>query len=111
IGGECEQRNIEVVNEICGILEDLYPSGQNPALGRSFYRDLISFVSDRPGHDRRYAINCDKAKAELGWRQEHTFGGALRHTVKWYLEHREWVERIRSGEYMQWIEKNYGARG
>jgi dTDP-glucose 4,6-dehydratase len=110
IGGECERQNIEVVNGICEILEELYPVNDNRALNKSSYKELITFVSDRPGHDRRYAINCDKLKNELGWRQAHDFDDALRQTVQWYLGNMEWVEQIRSGEYMKWIEKNYGSR-
>jgi dTDP-glucose 4,6-dehydratase len=67
-------------------------------------------VADRPGHDRRYAINCDKIKKELGWHQKYTFEEGLRNTISWYLKNREWVERVRSGEYSTWIEKNYTAR-
>lgn len=110
IGGECEKQNIEVVTVICEILEELCPVKDNRALAKSSYKELITFVSDRPGHDRRYAINCDKLKNGLGWRQAFTFDVALRQTVKWYLENREWVGQIRSGEYMKWIEKNYGSR-
>ena len=115
IGGECEKKNIEVVNEICNVLEELYPSSGNPAFRiphSAFrnYRDLITFVGDRPGHDRRYAINCDKLKAELGWTQRHGFEDGLRETIAWYLRNTEWVNSIRSGEYTKWIEKNYTSR-
>ncbi len=115
IGGECERRNIEVVNRICELLEELSPVGANQAIIKTssairHYKELIAFVSDRPGHDRRYAINCDKVKSELGWRRAYTFDDALRQTVKWYIENLKWVEQIRSGEYLKWIEKNYGSR-
>ena len=115
IGGECEKRNIEVVDEICRLLEERSPARDNPALRKCSpavrdYRDLIAFVGDRPGHDRRYAINCGKIKAELGWKQSYRFDDALRHTIRWYLGNREWVDGIRSGEYTKWIGKNYGAR-
>ncbi|MEW6068849.1 MAG: dTDP-glucose 4,6-dehydratase [Nitrospirota bacterium] len=124
VGGECEKQNIEVVNSICGILEELYPVKNNPVLNSSsssnslngsdgskkHYKDLIKFVKDRPGHDRRYAINCDKIKKELGWKQRHDFKTAINHTVNWYMENREWVESIRSGDYMKWIERNYTFR-
>jgi dTDP-glucose 4,6-dehydratase len=115
IGGECEKRNIEVVNAICDVLEELYPSAANTALRNPKsairkYKDLITFVNDRPGHDRRYAINCDKIKNTLGWKQNHNFETGLRETVEWYLKNTEWVAGIRSGEYARWIEKNYGGR-
>ncbi len=115
IGGECEKQNIEIVQSICDMLEELYPIKDNSALRTSHsalnhYRDLITFVADRPGHDRRYAINCDKIKNELGWRQCHRFEDGLRQTIKWYLSNTDWVKSVRSGEYLKWIEKNYMSR-
>jgi len=115
IGGECEKQNIEVVQMICDILEGLSTSKNNPALrnlhsGIRNYRDLITFVADRPGHDRRYAINCDKIKNELGWERKHDFRSGLRDTVSWYLKNAEWVNTIRSGAYQKWIDKNYTQR-
>jgi dTDP-glucose 4,6-dehydratase len=115
VGGECEKQNIDVVKKICEMLEDLHPIKNNPHFrklspGISRYSDLIVFVADRPGHDRRYAINCDKIKKELGWHQKYTFEEGLRNTISWYLKNREWVERVRSGEYSTWIEKNYTTR-
>jgi dTDP-glucose 4,6-dehydratase len=110
VGGECEKRNREIVNRICEVLEEVRPSRDNPALQGRSYKDLITFVADRPGHDRRYAINCDKIKRDLGWRQGHTFEEGLRTTIAWYLEHADWVRDIRSGEYAKWIEKNYALR-
>ena len=113
VGGECEKQNIEVVQAICDVLEELAPAKDNPALrakGTPRYRDLITFVPDRPGHDRRYAINCDKIKRELGWRQGHDFVNGLRSTIAWYLQNSAWIEGIRSGEYQKWIERNYSAR-
>ena len=110
IGGECEKQNREIVERICGILEEARPSNKNPALKGRRYQDLITYIADRPGHDRRYAINCDKIKQELGWKQEHTFEQGLRKTVSWYLDHAEWIQNIRSGEYARWIEKNYSSR-
>lgn len=115
VGGECEKRNIEVVKDICAILEELCPAKENPNLKKTpssagGYGGLIAFVSDRPGHDRRYAINCDKIAGELGWSRKYGYSDALRNTVKWYLENTAWVENIRSGEYRKWMEKNYGAR-
>jgi dTDP-glucose 4,6-dehydratase len=111
IGGECEKQNIEIVTTICDILEELFPRADNPhARSLSRYRDLITFVSDRPGHDRRYAINCDKIKRELGWKQRYNFEDGLRLTIDWFLGNAEWVNSIRSGEYLKWINKNYTSR-
>jgi dTDP-glucose 4,6-dehydratase len=115
IGGECEKKNIEVVKTICEVLEEAYPLENNKEIQNSklkiqHYHDLISYVADRPGHDRRYAINCDKIKNELGWKQRHDFGSGLRDTINWYLGNSNWVNSIRSGEYQKWIEKNYTAR-
>jgi dTDP-glucose 4,6-dehydratase len=110
IGGECEKQNREIVDGICEVLEGVRPSKDNPALRNKSYRDLITFVKDRPGHDRRYAINCDKIKQELGWEQKYTFEKGLRNTIDWYLHNTEWVRNIRSGEYVKWIEKNYAMR-
>ncbi len=115
IGGECEQQNLDVVNGICEILEELYPAKDNRELKKSApavrrYSELVKFVGDRPGHDRRYAVNCDKIKNELGWSRACSYEAALKHTVQWYLQNMEWAESIRSGEYLKWIGKNYGAR-
>ena len=108
IGGECEKQNIEVVQNICAVLERLAPLKNDRTIKR--YSDLITFVGDRPGHDRRYAINCDKIKKELGWTQRHDFERGLEDTIAWYLRNTEWVNRIRSGEYATWIDKNYATR-
>jgi dTDP-glucose 4,6-dehydratase len=115
IGGECEKMNIEVVKAICDVLEELYPVSVNPMLreprsASHNYQDLITFVNDRPGHDRRYAINCDKIKKALGWKQNHSFEQGLKDTVSWFLKNTAWVNNIRSGDYTRWIEKNYGGR-
>jgi dTDP-glucose 4,6-dehydratase len=123
IGGECEKQNIEIVNAICEVLEELYPFRDNPVLRTPndstelvevsklrTYKDFITFVTDRPGHDRRYAINCDKIKSELGWTQRHDFEKGLKDTIAWYLSNTEWVKNVRSGEYTKWIEKNYIKR-
>ncbi len=75
------------------------------------YKELITFVNDRAGHDRRYAINCYKIKQELGWTQSVTFETGLDRTIEWYLNNQQWVEGIVSGEYREWIEKNYGQAG
>jgi dTDP-glucose 4,6-dehydratase len=115
IGGECERRNIEVVNRLCEILEDAYPADTNPNIRKSAavvkgYKDLITFVKDRPGHDRRYAINCDKIQKELKWKPSHDFEEGLRKTVAWYLGNDQWVKSVRSGDYKRWIERNYSSR-
>jgi dTDP-glucose 4,6-dehydratase len=115
IGVECEKRNIEVVKAICEVLEEVYPIKENPRLragasGIRRYDDLISFVNDRPGHDRRYAIDCKKIKNDLGWKQRRNFEEGLRRTIAWYLENSSWVEKVRSGDYQKWIEKNYSTR-
>ncbi len=114
IGGENEWPNLRLVEELCELLDEIYPVSENELITDNFkinsYKDLITFVKDRPGHDRRYAINCDKIKKELGWQQKMSFEEGLRKTVKWYLENREWVETIRSGEYKKWLKKNYANR-
>ena len=96
IGGYNEKKNIEVVELICAILEDLAPSKPENI---NFYKDLITFVSDRPGHDQRYAIDSSKITSELGWRPLETFETGLRKTVKWYLKHHGWWERVLNDEY------------
>ncbi|HUP96488.1 MAG TPA: dTDP-glucose 4,6-dehydratase [Usitatibacter sp.] len=103
VGGNSERRNIEVVHAICDALqhERARPGG---------YRALIQHVTDRPGHDRRYAIDARKIRAELGWSPRETFETGLAKTVRWYLEHGEWVARVKSGEYRKWLETNYGKR-
>ena len=96
IGGYNEKKNIEVVESICAILEDLAPSKPENI---NFYKDLITFVSDRPGHDRRYAIDSSKITSELGWRPVETFETGLRKTVAWYLNNHGWWERVLNNEY------------
>ncbi|UCH96042.1 MAG: dTDP-glucose 4,6-dehydratase [Candidatus Aminicenantes bacterium] len=115
IGGENEQPNINVVNKICETLEELCPIKENSFTRDSDqkienYKELVTFVTDRPGHDWRYAINCDKIKNELGWKPSVSFEEGLKKTVRWYLDHRQWINNVRSGEYKKWIEKNYGKR-
>ena len=104
IGGENEWRNIELVQRLCEITAE--ETGKTP----DHYKKLITFVNDRPGHDRRYAIDCSKIKTELGWKQSVTFDQGLRRTIRWYLENRSWVQNVKSGEYLAWIEKNYKER-
>jgi dTDP-glucose 4,6-dehydratase len=104
IGGKNEVRNIDVVQTICAILDELRPRDKS-------YARQITFVTDRPGHDRRYAIDPRKIERELGWQPAETFETGLRRTVSWYLDHAEWVARVRDGRYREWIEQNYGAVG
>ena len=103
IGGGFEKTNLEVVEAICGIVDELNPRGAPHA-------KLISFVKDRPGHDRRYAINSSKITAELGWRPAKQFEEGLRQTVRWYAEHLEWVNGVMSGAYRDWMNINYRKR-
>ncbi len=101
LGGLNERSNIEVVEGICGILEEELPPASNPRLGErgvAHYRELKSFVKDRPGHDRRYAIDSTKVREELGWRGRHDFESGLRETVRWYLEHRDWCRAVEEGK-------------
>ena len=93
IGGENEWENIKLVNLLCEKIERLMEKDKD------YYKRLITFVEDRPGHDRRYAINCDKIKRELGWKQQYNFEEGLEITIKWYMNNRDWVNRVRSGEY------------
>src|SRR5262249_5960391 len=100
IGGACERTNLAIVDGICDALEALRPAASNPALGRTAsYRALIQFVPDRPGHDRRYAIDASKIRRKLGWAPRHAFEDGLRDTVRWYLEHRDWCEAVQAGRY------------
>ena len=110
IGGENEKLNIDVINKICEIMEQLYPIKENKSIKTESYQKLITFIPDRPGHDRRYAINCDRIKQELGWQPSVNFDEGLEITVQWYLKNSEWIKNIRSGEYKKWIEKNYEKR-
>ena len=103
IGGNSEKTNIEVVRAVCAILDELHPAGAPHA-------QLINYVKDRPGHDRRYAINAAKIKQELGWEPREHFETGLRRTVEWYLTHEDWIQNIVSGEYRQWIDLNYAVR-
>lgn len=105
VGGNSERKNIEVVQDICDAVDGLRPDG---AIGPR--RLLINFVTDRPGHDRRYAIDTSKINSELGWRPTENFEGGLRKTVAWYLENTSWVDGVRTGAYRDWIRKNYQER-
>jgi dTDP-glucose 4,6-dehydratase len=108
IGGHNERQNIEVVHAICDILQELQPEppwqgaarGERGRAGAAFdYRGLVDFVPDRPGHDRRYAIDASKIERELGWRPRETFESGLRKTVQWYLDNEQWWRRVLSGDY------------
>ncbi|WNJ81155.1 dTDP-glucose 4,6-dehydratase [Cedecea neteri] len=103
IGGHNEKKNLEVVHTICDLLDEIVPK-------EGTYRDQITYVTDRPGHDRRYAIDADKISRELGWKPQETFESGIRKTVQWYLDNQQWVENIKSGAYKSWIEQNYGER-
>jgi dTDP-glucose 4,6-dehydratase len=105
IGGWNEKPNIEIVQTICTLLDEL-----SSRAGGGSYRDQITFVTDRPGHDRRYAIDARKVERELGWKPAETFETGIRKTVNWYLKNAEWVRRVQSGAYREWINKNYTER-
>ena len=105
VGGWNEKPNLEVVRAICALLDELKPRRD----GRS-YGEQVTFVTDRPGHDRRYAIDASKLERELNWRPAETFETGIRKTVEWYLENSEWVATVASGEYRQWLDTNYGGR-
>jgi len=103
IGGRSEKPNIEIVQTICDLVDELSPRAQRSR------RELITFVQDRPGHDRRYAINAGKIERELGWKPKETLESGLRKTVRWYLENDEWVRGVTSGSYRQWIATHYST--
>ncbi|ANG93409.1 dTDP-glucose 4,6-dehydratase [Enterobacteriaceae bacterium 155047] len=103
IGGYNEKMNIEVVNTICDILNEIKPK-DTP------YNHQITYVADRPGHDRRYAIDASKITEKLGWKPEETFESGIRKTITWYLDNQEWVKNVMSGAYQDWINENYEQR-
>ena len=105
IGGWNEKSNLEVVHTLCTILDELSPRGDGKP-----YEEQIIYVKDRPGHDRRYAIDASKIERELGWRPAETFDTGIRKTVRWYLDNQAWVSNVTSGAYRQWLDKNYEAR-
>ena len=104
VGGWNEKPNIEIVNTVCALLDELRPKA-----GGQSYREQISYVTDRPGHDRRYAIDARKLERELGWKPAETFDSGIRKTVEWYLANADWVANVQSGAYREWVEKQYDA--
>ena len=102
IGGWNEKTNLEVIHTLCDLLDELQPRED----GKS-YKEQITFVKDRPGHDRRYAIDATKISNELGWKPEETFDTGIRKTVHWFLDNQDWVSHVQSGEYQHWLKKNY----
>ena len=104
IGGDEEWKNIDLVNLLCERVAAIEGKNINT------YKGLITFVKDRPGHDRRYAIDSSKLKTELGWEPEVTFRDGLDITIRWYMDNREWIEQVKSGKYRDWIAANYAGR-
>lgn len=102
IGGHNEKQNLEVVHTICDLLDEMVPKADS-------YRDQITYVADRPGHDRRYAIDATKMSRELAWQPQETFESGIRKTVQWYLDNLQWVSNVKSGAYQSWIEQHYSA--
>ncbi len=105
VGGWNEKANIDIVKSVCALLDDMQPRADGKP-----YAEQITYVKDRPGHDRRYAIDATKIERELGWKPAETFETGIRKTVKWYLEHTEWVKNVQSGAYREWLDNNYGNR-
>ena len=106
IGGRSERRNLDLVHTLCAVLDELRPESPHKP-----HANLITFVTDRPGHDRRYAIDSSKVERELGWHPEVSFEAGLRRTVAWYLDHSEWVASVTSGRYRDWIATHYASSG
>lgn len=104
VGGWNEKPNIEIVKTVCALLDELKPDAAGS------YARLITYVTDRPGHDRRYAIDARKLERELGWKPAETFETGIRKTVRWYLDNTEWVARVQSGAYREWVDRNYADR-
>src|SRR5688500_6374658 len=105
VGGWNEKPNIEIVNTVCALLDELRPRPDGKP-----YKEQISYVTDRPGHDRRYAIDARKLERELGWKPAETFDTGIRKTVEWYLANGEWVRNVQSGAYREWVEKQYDTK-
>lgn len=102
VGGRSEMKNLDVVKILCAILDK-----ESPRKDGKSYSTQVAFVADRPGHDRRYAINCAKLERDLGWKPKETFESGIAKTVRWYLDHADWVKNVTSGEYRKWVEKHY----
>jgi dTDP-glucose 4,6-dehydratase len=105
IGGSCEKANREVVDTICSILDEVHPQAVHYP-----HRSLIRFVKDRPGHDRRYAIDSNKITCEIGWAPKTSFDEGLRRTIRWYIDNWDWVQSVKTGNYRDWIDTNYRKR-
>ena len=105
VGGDNQKTNLEVVNSICALLDEARPNRASP------HSALISLVKDRPGHDRRYAMDASNIRSQIGWKPAESFESGLRKTVAWYLDNPDWVAHVTSGAYRHWIEKNYAGRG
>ena len=105
IGGWNEKPNLDIVHAICALLDEMRPRADGKP-----YREQITYVTDRPGHDRRYAIDARKIERELGWRPAETFASGIRKTIQWYLDHPQWIANVQSGAYRAWLEKNYDGR-
>jgi dTDP-glucose 4,6-dehydratase len=104
VGGWNEKPNLDIVYTVCALLDELRPRADGKP-----YKELITFVTDRPGHDRRYAIDASKIEKELGWKPAETFETGIRKTVQWYLDNPEWVANVQSGGYREWVSKQYGS--
>ena len=102
VGGWNEKPNLDVVHALCAILDELSPRSDGKP-----YSDQITYVTDRLGHDRRYAIDATKINRELGWKPVETFETGIRKTVQWYLDNQKWVKNVTTGDYKNWIQKNY----
>ncbi len=102
VGGWNEKANLEIVHTVCALLDELRPRADGKP-----YKEQITYVTDRPGHDRRYAIDASKIERELGWRPSETFESGIRKTVQWYLDHPDWVANVQSGAYREWVAKQY----
>jgi dTDP-glucose 4,6-dehydratase len=104
VGGWNEKPNLEIVHTVCALLDELRPRSDGKP-----YREQITYVKDRPGHDRRYAIDARKLERELGWKPAETFESGIRKTVQWYLSHEDWVSHVQSGAYRDWVQKQYAS--
>jgi dTDP-glucose 4,6-dehydratase len=104
VGGWNEKANLDIVHTVCALLDELQPCADGKP-----YQEQITYVADRPGHDRRYAIDARKIEQQLGWRPQETFESGIRKTVEWYLSHPEWVAHVQSGSYRDWVSQQYGA--